>query len=285
MRRVGGWTKRLEAFERALAHARRAGHVPPGSLGLTRRLSLLRHDSRVGTAGVARRERATSRAGPVPECLPGRGAGDARPLRRGARDPRRDASGAGGARRGSPAREHHRLRVRRRRAPGRRSRRRGRVRQQKGSGCTRSWGNELPVGRGREPRAGALRARSARRGGSLGRPRRGARRERRHRRRRCSGGRSRPRCSRVVASTPRRSGSRARRSRWAMSTEYLNGQGRRERRSRGGAPARRRARRSGRRAGDGGGALRSQGQPRLGAARAGAARRAPATRPRVERRA
>ena len=34
-----------------------------------------------------------------------------------------------------------------------------------------------------------------------------------------------PRCSRAVASTPRRSGSRARRSRWANDTESLNGQG------------------------------------------------------------
>jgi hypothetical protein len=36
-----------------------------------------------------------------------RDAGDARPLRRGARDPHRISGGAGGARRRSPAREHH----------------------------------------------------------------------------------------------------------------------------------------------------------------------------------
>ena len=103
----------LEAYERASAHARQAGHLPPEFLGWRAGASLLRHDTRVGTARVARRERATSRAGPLPPCLPGRGAGDARSLRRGARDPRRSACGAGRARRGTPAREHHRLRVRR----------------------------------------------------------------------------------------------------------------------------------------------------------------------------
>ena len=67
-----------------------------------------------------------------------------------------------------------------------------------------------------DARAGALRARPARRGRRLGRPRGGARRERRRGRRRCSGGRSGQRCSRAVASTPRQSGSPARRWRSAM---------------------------------------------------------------------
>ncbi len=51
----------------------------------------------------------TRRAGPPPPCLPGCGAGDARPLRRGARDPRRSACGAGRTRPGSPARRRHRV--------------------------------------------------------------------------------------------------------------------------------------------------------------------------------
>ena len=100
----------------------------------------------------------------------------------------------GGARRGRPAREPHRLRVRRGRALGRRSRRRSRVRSRRVQAARGARGTGLPVDRGREPGAGALRARPARRGRRLGRPRGGARRERRRSRRRCSGGRSEPRC-------------------------------------------------------------------------------------------
>ena len=148
-RRARRWTRRWRHYERAFAHARRAGHVPAGFWAAARRLSLLRHDSRVGAARVARRERATSRAGPLPPCLPGRVAGDARSLRRGARDPRRNTCGAGGARRGSPAREHHRLRVRLGRALGRRSRRRSRVRSRRVQAARGAGGTELPVGRGR----------------------------------------------------------------------------------------------------------------------------------------
>ena len=171
----------LEAYERAFAHARQAGHLPPGSLGGAPRRRFF------GTTPVPEllawldENERTSRAGPLPPCLPGRGAGDARSLRRGARDPRRSACGAGGARRRNPAREHHRLRVRLSRALGRRSRRRGRVRSRRVQAARGAGGTELPVGRGREPRAGALRARPARRGRRLGRPRGGARRERRRR--------------------------------------------------------------------------------------------------------
>ena len=120
----------------------------------------------------------TSRAGPVPARLSGRSAGDAGALRRGARDPRPDACGTGGARWRDAAREHHRVRVRRRRAAGRRSRGRGRVRVRGIQAARGGWGTDLPVGRGGERREGAVRARPARRGRSLGRPRGRARRER-----------------------------------------------------------------------------------------------------------
>ena len=130
----------LEAYERAFAHARQAGLTVRAS-GPLAASSLLRHDAGVGAARVARRERATRGAGPLPPCLPGRGAGDARSLRRGARDPRRGARGAGRARRGS--------RCSRTSSPSSPS---GSSSwpaipppqpssEQKGAGCTRSWGS------------------------------------------------------------------------------------------------------------------------------------------------
>ena len=71
----------------------------------------------------------------------------------------------------------------------------------------------------------ALRARPARRGRRLGRPRRGARRERRCRHADALAAGRGQRCSRAAASTPRRSGSPVRRSRSAMETDVLNAQG------------------------------------------------------------
>ena len=83
----------------------------------------------------------------------------------------------------------------------------------------------LPLHRGGVSRAGALRARSARRSGGLGRPRSGARRQRRRPPRVCSGARSRRRCSHAAASTQRQSGSHTRPSRSETTTDFLNGQG------------------------------------------------------------
>ena len=108
---------------------------------------------------------------PLPPCLQGRGAGDARSLRRGARDPRRRACGAGGARRRSPAREHHRPLSPSGSSswpaipPPRASS------ATAGSACSRSWGARAFCRGGRYPGGGALRARTARRGRRLGRPR------------------------------------------------------------------------------------------------------------------
>ena len=134
---------------RAGLRPRSAGGLPTVlEHGDSRLWSLLRDDPRVGAARVARRGRATSRSGSVPPRLPGRCAGDARSLRRGARDPRRSAGGAGRARRGHPAREPHRLRVRLGRALGWRSCRRGRVRSR-----------GLPAARGARGRAASCRAR------------------------------------------------------------------------------------------------------------------------------
>ena len=69
--------------------------------GLARGLLPRWHDTRVGRAVVARRERAGTRAGPLDPCTPCRGAGDARPLRRGARAPHRITCDAGRPRRGT----------------------------------------------------------------------------------------------------------------------------------------------------------------------------------------
>ena len=146
-----------EAYDRALAHARQAGHLPPHSSASSRLRSILRHDSRVGAARVARRERARSRVGPLAPCLPGRGAGDARSLRRGAGDPRRSACGPGGARRGSHAREHHRIR-RSGSSSGRTIPPPQPSSEQQGSGCSRSWGNSASC----RPRPGTWRRRSTR---------------------------------------------------------------------------------------------------------------------------
>ena len=169
----------LEAFERAFAHARRAGHVPPGFLG--RRAScrffgttpvsellawLDENEPRAGRDQFLRAYRAGALA------MLGR-FDEARAILAEMRAELAET------RRECPAREHHRLRVRRRRAPGRRSRRRRGVRSRRVQAARGAGGTTLPVGRGREPRAGALRARPARRGGSLGLPRCGARRERR----------------------------------------------------------------------------------------------------------
>ncbi len=206
----------LEAFERAFAHARQAGYVPPRVVRAARLLSLRRHDPGVGAARVARRERAPSRAGPLPPCLPGRGARDARSLRRGARDPRRSACGAGRARRrescsrtsprSSPSGSSSWPAI----PPPQPSS------ERKGAGCTRSWGNRVSC----RPRPGASRRRSTRSTGSRRQtPGPAARRSSARATtpiRRCSGGRSGRRCSRAVASTPRRSGSPARRWRSAM---------------------------------------------------------------------
>ena len=213
--RAGRWTQALEAYERAFAHARRAGHLPPGSLaaraacrffGTTPVSELLawldENEPRAGRDHFLRAYRAGALA------MLGR-FDEARAILA------EIACGAGGARRRSPAREHHRLRVRLRSSswpaippPPPSS-------EQKGAGCTRSWGNRASC----RPRPGAWRRRSTRSTGST-RPTPGpaARRSSARattRERRCSGGRSGPRCSRAAASTPRRSGSPARRSRSA----------------------------------------------------------------------
>ncbi len=94
----------LEAYERAAAHARQAGHLPPSPLAARAGARFF------GTTPVSELlawlDENEPRAGRDhwPPCVPGRGAGDARSLRRGARDPRRDACGAGRARRRNPAR-------------------------------------------------------------------------------------------------------------------------------------------------------------------------------------
>ena len=150
------------------------GYEPPDVLATRSCLSLLRVDTRVGTARVARRKRGgrpgvTTSFGPTG---PGRWRCSVASTRR-ARilaETRAELAERGA---GSLAREYHRLRVGLGRALGRRSRRRRRVRRARGGGCTRSSGNEnFHAGRGREPGAGALRARPARRGRRLGGPRR-----------------------------------------------------------------------------------------------------------------
>ena len=83
----------LEACERAFAHARQAGHQPAGVLGA---LAAYRF---FGTTPVSEllawldENEPRAGAGSLPPRLPGRGAGDARSVRRGARDPRRGACG------------------------------------------------------------------------------------------------------------------------------------------------------------------------------------------------
>ena len=102
----------------------------------------------------------SSRTGPLPSRLSSRRAGDARSLRRGARDPRRDACRADRARRRTCcSRDITGVCVGLGRALGRRSRRGRRVRSSRGAGCTRSWGNRARCRpRLGVPGAGALRA-------------------------------------------------------------------------------------------------------------------------------
>ena len=171
----------LEAFERASAHARHAGHDRIAALGVARLHARFAGTTPVlGAARVARRERATSRAGPLLPCLPGRGACDARSLRRGARDPRRSACGAGRARRGSRC-----SRTSPRSSPSEVELLAGdpaAAAEFGAEGCRlhEELGEQgfLSTAAG-DSGAGALRSRPARRGRRLGRPRRGARRERR----------------------------------------------------------------------------------------------------------
>ena len=75
---------------RAGRRPRAAGGHAARARGLARRWPPLRHDTRVGV--LAWLDENEPRAGPRPLAprIPSRGAGDARPLRRGARDPRRD---------------------------------------------------------------------------------------------------------------------------------------------------------------------------------------------------
>ena len=146
--------------------------------------------------------------------------------------------------------------------------------ERRGSGCTRSWGIQVSC----RMRPAPWRWRSTRSTSSTRQtpgpaaPRSSARATTPIRR--CYGDGSGRRCSRAVASTPTGSGSPSRPWRSAMRPTCST---RREMCT----PTSQRcscspaARRSGRRARDGARALRAQGQPRLGAARAGAARRAP----------
>ena len=264
----------LEAYERAAVHARHAG-LPHRFLDGACQLSVLRHDSRTGNPGVAGRARATRRRDSGSVCT-GPGAGDARSLRRGASDPRRNACRTGRARRWRElARDHD--------GPG--------------TVDVGSWPAIPPL-----PRSSGKRVQTARRAGengtscrlrpensrrrttrsagsrtpTLGRPRSGARCKRRRAAHRCSGGRSRRKCSRVAASRRRPSDSRARQSRSATEQTCSTAQGdayadlgRRARARRAPAEATAALERALER-------YDAQGRPRLGAARAGAIRRAPA---------
>ena len=95
---IRGHAQRRAGGVRAGRHPRSAGWPAAGVPRVARRVSLLRPDTGARAAGVARRARAPGRARSVAPFVPGRRAGDARPLRRGARDPRRYPRRTGRAR-------------------------------------------------------------------------------------------------------------------------------------------------------------------------------------------
>ena len=94
MRVVGRSDAGLEATERAFAHARQAGYLPPGSMG--NRAGFRFFGTTPASELLAWLDEDEPRAGrdQLPSRLPRRVAGDARSLRRSARDPRRGARGA-----------------------------------------------------------------------------------------------------------------------------------------------------------------------------------------------
>ena len=204
----------LEAYERAAVHAQHAG-LPQEFLEWRASCRFYGATAVPEILGVAGRAGVTARPAPLAPDVPGAGAGDAGPLRRGATHPRRYAGGAGRTRRRNPARRDDGYRVRVLRAPGRRSRRRCRARS-RGVQDARGVGRqELPLDSRREAGASALRTRPARGGRRLGDSGCRTRSERGcvHADAVATG--ERQRCSRAAASTPRPSGSRARRSRSA----------------------------------------------------------------------
>ena len=153
----------LEAYERASPTLGGRATCRIELLGWRAALSLLRHDPR---AGAARRGSTSNepRAG-RDHFLRAYRAGALAML--GRFDEARailaeDACGAGGARRGTPAREPHRLRVRLGRALGRRSRRRSRVRSRRVQAARGAGGTEASS----RTRPGAWRGRSTRSTGS-----------------------------------------------------------------------------------------------------------------------
>ena len=165
----------LAAYEQAAAHARRAG-CGRSSAG-ARPLAASGHDTRAEVLSWLD-ENEPGHGRTLDSVRPCRGAGDARPLRRGARDPHRITCGHAAARRrelllaGVTAVGPSRSSSGRAIPPPPPSS------EQKGAGCSTGAGREEPLFRtaAAESRAGALRGRSAGRSGDLGRPRGGARR-------------------------------------------------------------------------------------------------------------
>ncbi len=96
-----------EAYERAAVHARQAGR-PRRGIGVPRPLPPRRYDARSGNYWCGLTSPSSERGGTTTSVVSGGSAGYARPLRRGAGDPRRSARGVGRTRRQTPTRVHHR---------------------------------------------------------------------------------------------------------------------------------------------------------------------------------
>ena len=263
---AGRWTRGSRRTSGRLTHARQAGHLPPESDACRAACPRLRHDPRGGAAGVAGRARATSRAGPLAPMRtgPGRWRCSAASTRRARSSPRRVRSWPSAAAESLLAditafesAEFELLAGDPAAAAEFGSRR---VQAARGAGRT-----ELPVDRGGIARAGALRARPARRGRRLGRA---AQTEL---------GASDDATTQMLwrqarAKVLARRGEHAEAERLAREavaigekTDMLNGARRRVRRPRRGAPAHRQGRRGSSRARASARALRAQGKPRHGA--------------------